>query len=567
MPQRNASESVIDAARFGALPDDGRDDTVAIARAIASAPADRPIRLVLRPGRYDLAEGANPGSPRTAIAFRDRQGLTIEGHGAELSLTGLVNTFVFERCAQVGVRDLTVDWKRPPFSVGEVVRSAERSFDVRVWDEFPVTGAETVGAFMDYDPATRRPRRHGLDVYDAVASVELTAPQTLRLRLKRPIRLQPGVLVVLRHQVYSYNAFLFARCKDVRVENVTVHTTPGMGLVADVTEDITLDRFRVVPRPGGRRIMSATADATHFSGCKGTVRLTRCEFEGMGDDAANVKSGLYLTVRERVDDRTVLAQHNLKFQNPPDPGDMMEIARQDTLLPYATARVEACSLEPEHAIHRLRFAEPLPAGLQVGDLLGNASRVPKLRMADCVVRHNRARGVLVQTRDAVIERCRFEGCTSSAVLVIAESAHFFESITARNVTIRNNRIEGCNYGAAMVDGAIQLCGLLRGFVYSRTPGVHQGIRITGNRIVQTDNAAVLVASSSDVRIDDNIIERACDMPTSEIGRQAIHVRSSRNVVIEGNAIDPAKQGTGYRQAIGIGPDVEEKTIRVRARER
>ena len=46
--------------------------------------------------------------------------------------------------------------------------------------------------------------------------------------------------------------------------------------------------------------MSATADAAHFGGCKGTVSLEDCTFEGMGDDGVNVKSGLYLTVVERA---------------------------------------------------------------------------------------------------------------------------------------------------------------------------------------------------------------------------------------------------------------------------
>ena len=60
---------------------------------------------------------------------------------------------------------------------------------------------------------------------------------------------------------------------------------PGMSLVGSVTTNITLKRYNVLLRPGSGRMMSATADATHFGGCKGTISLEDCTFEGMGDDA------------------------------------------------------------------------------------------------------------------------------------------------------------------------------------------------------------------------------------------------------------------------------------------
>ena len=63
---------------------------------------------------------------------------------------------------------MTIDWERPPFSIGTVTAKGDKSFDVRVLDEFPVKGGEPVQAFMDYDPKTRLPRRHGLDVYHGV---------------------------------------------------------------------------------------------------------------------------------------------------------------------------------------------------------------------------------------------------------------------------------------------------------------------------------------------------------------------------------------------------------------
>ena len=149
--------------------------------------------------------------------LKGNEDLVIEGNGAELIFHGLTVPFIFHKCDGVLVKDLTIDWERPPFSVGKVVDTGERGFDVAVLDEFPVEGGEPVGAFMEYDPETGEPRRGGLDVYRAVESTELIGPQLLRVNLNRPIPVTLGVLMVLRHQVYVYNAFRLDGCSNLRI--------------------------------------------------------------------------------------------------------------------------------------------------------------------------------------------------------------------------------------------------------------------------------------------------------------------------------------------------------------
>lgn len=548
----DAVPATVDVASFGAVPDDGQDDTDAFLAALRHASETGATQVVFHAGRYDLEAGRNPDNAQVLFALTGMEDITIDGGGAELMVHGATSLFTFANCRDVTLRNFTIDSPRAPFSVGEVIAAEPRWFDVRVTDEFPVAGGEPVGAFMDYDPVTKLPAHHGLDVYGGVERTELVAPQTLRVHLGSDITVPVGHLVVLRHWVYGHNAIVFHRCSDVKVEDVTVYTTPGMALIGIVSENVSLTRFNVIIRPGTARLMSATADATHFGGCKGTVSLTDCVFEGMGDDGANIKSGLYLTVKERVDERTVLAQHNLKMVDLPDPGDTMEMMHTDTLLSYGSGSVASASLEPgEGNVHRVEFEEPLPEGLQVGDVLGNASRTPRLRMSGCTVRRNRARGVLCQTRDALIERCTFEDCTSAGVLVMTEVIHFFESIGTRDVTVRDCRFINCNYGAASAESALQAFAWLGGWVYPPKPGVHHNVTFEGNTIVGTDDAAIFAAGVEGLTIRGNTIEQACRDPRRELGHDAIHVMSSSGVVLEGNRIDPANQGAGYQRDVSV----------------
>ena len=523
--------SALDVTCFGATPDDRQDDTVAFLAAFKEAKEKGAGRIIIPEGRYDLRANGNPESRRVLFPVEGTDGLVIEGQGAELMMSGPAAVFSFKYCRNVTISGLTVDWARPPFSEGTVIAAAPRYFDVKVRDEYPVKGGEPVGAFMSFHADTRLPDGRGLDIYDGVERTELIAPQVLRVHLKREIPVPAGTLLVLRHQVYGYNVFNFDRCSDVTVSNVTIYSAPGMGLVGKVTTNITLQGFNVQMRPDSGRLMSATADATHFMGCKGTVTIQDCLFEGMGDDGVNIKSGLYLIVRQRVDDYTVLGQHNLKLTDLPDPGDTLEMARTDTLLPFASGTVREASMEPgEGNRHRVRFEAPLPEELRAGDVLGNASRVARLRLARCTVRANRARGVLCQTRDAIIENCTFQNCTGPGVMVLTETVHFHESIGTRDVTVRNNLFENCNLGAASGEAALCVLAYLKGFAYPSIPGVHRNVTLEGNRIVRTGESGIFAAAVDGLTVRNNTIEQSGLTGSRPHGQDPVWIQDCARVI-------------------------------------
>ncbi|MFA6543712.1 MAG: right-handed parallel beta-helix repeat-containing protein [Limisphaerales bacterium] len=537
--------TALDVTQYGAVPDDGKDDTAAFLAAFREAQARGDKLISIPKGRYHLHADGNPLRRNVLFPVTRTDGLTIRGQGAELMMSGIAAIFSFTECQNITVEGLTVDWEHPAFSQGTVTAASPRQFDVQIEKGFPVQGGEPVGAFMSYDPATRRPDGGNLDVYDAVEKTELLSPQVLRVHLKRNVPVKVGTLLVLRHKVYGPGVFRFHRCADVRVSDVTVFTVPGMALTGGVCTNISLKRFNVLLRPDSGRMMSATADATHFGGCKGTVTLEDCTFEGMGDDGVNVKSGLYLTVVERADDHTVLCRHNLKMADVPDPGDVLELSHPETLLPFASSHVRTAALDAKaENLHRVKFVEALPAELRPGDVLGNASRTPRLRMRHCTVRANRARGVLCQTRDAVIEDCTFQYCTGPGVLVMTEITHFHESIGTRNVTVRNNLFDNCNQGAATAEAALAALAWLKNNAYPPKPGVHREVTFEGNRITGSANSAIFAVSVDGLTIRSNTIQQACLKPGNEKRRNAIRVMDCARAVIAGNDIDPQKQGTG-----------------------
>lgn len=548
--------SIIDVTAYGAVPNDGLDDADAVLKAVQASQGSVNATLLFPRGTYNFT-----GSGQHALFPMDSyQNLTIDGQGSVMKMQGIVGLFSFAAGKNITLKDFTVDWDRPPFSIGEVVSVGQKHFDVLVFPEYPISGGEPVAAYMDYDPATKLPRRHGLDEYHTVSSTLRIAPQTLRVNLTNNARIQAGSWVVLRHQVYDRNVLHTYACDGVTLKDITIHTGPGMAFYAKDCRDILIERIRVVPTPGTGRLMSTTADALHISGTRGFFTLKDSEFEGMGDDAGNIKAGLYLEILQRVDNHTVIARHNLKIADPPAVGDVLEISSKANVVPFASAVVQSVQMLPTENQTRIQFVDALPQEANVGFLLGNASKVAKVRISNCEVRNNRARGFLIQNRDVVVEDSRFINCTSGGVWVFSETWFFFEAIGSRNVVVRNNTFENCNYGGPLGEAVLGVYALTAHQQFAPDPGVHRDILLEGNIIRGADNSGIIITSSDMVVLRNNVIEDACRMPTLEAGSSAIFIESSRNVILEGNTAIPDRQGDGSGRSLGVGQWVDIETL-------
>lgn len=295
--------------------------------------------------------------------------------------------------------------------------------------------------------------------------------------------------------------------------------------------------------------MSATADATHFNNCRGTVTLEDCLFEGMGDDATNIHS-MYMVVTERVDARTVRlarGRHPHRMQAIPRPGDRLEFGGGDNpLVPYVTAVVETATPNPEAGVATIRFTEPLPVRTATEDVVGNASTCPVARILRCTVRRNRARGMLIQTRGVLLEDCVFEDVSGAALHICADANYWWEGLGVRDVTIRGNRFSRCHFGAARRAAVIDIFAEVGRNLAG--PGVHRSILIENNIVEDSDGAAVHVGSAEGVVIRGNTFSHPVDA--------AILLRNCRNVEIADNKL------TGDAAGVHIGNGCDPTTVRV-----
>ena len=536
-----------DVGDYGARADDGANDLPGISKALSACAKQGGSVLIFSKGRYDLTRG--PRGRGAYFPLRGVKGMTIEGNGATLVAHEAATIFHVVDCSGLTVRKLTLDSDPLPFTCGKVVAVGRGSIDIKPAKGYRAVAGRSVKGVFGFDPVKARPARRGHDCY----MLDNTAPSLLTdsglMRVPCRGRIAVGSHVIVRHQIYGHNGFTLRGCANVVFDDLTIYSLGGMGIYAAASTDITVRRMIVAKGSDGKRWMSTTADATHFNTCRGTIELEDCRFEGMGDDATNIHNHFWIVSGRRGDDTLRVTLKRVRRHtmpgNPPRAGDTIEIGGpENPLSPYTTRTVKAVQADPKNKDLIITFTKPLTAKTRSGDVVWNISAAPKARIRRCTVKNNRARGMLIQTRDAIVEGCLFENCSGAAIHVASDINYWHEGIGVRDLVIRNNRFIGCNYGAARRGAVVDMFSEIAAGRIS-PPGVHRGISLSGNRFVNSEGSAIHVNSADGVTITANEFVGPSDT--------AILVNHSRNVRLTDNVLTGGAKG-GLKIGDKCGPD-------------
>lgn len=472
----------VDVSEFGAVADDGQDDTLAIRDAIDACRERGASRLVFPTGAYDFfpdfavdkhyfISNNDGGLKRVIFLLREFDGLTVDGQGSAFRFHGFVSPFILDHSDRVTLTNFSIDFARPFHSEAIILGQAPEGLDVEVKEGFPfevnrgtllftgekrdagpmtsVTTGDVYGSshILEYDTAKRETAYMAKDFYfGGITGYPAQQLGGRRVRLLVPgLTGAPGNTLVFGPNHRLCPSVVATDCKDIVLSGVTMHHAGGMGLIAQRTHNVTVDRCRVTPAPG--RLVSTTADATHFVNCTGKIVLSDNLFENQKDDATNIH-GVYVQVTQRVGDDQALVrlrhrqQHGFDFLRP---GQTVEFVRGKSMVTYATREVMAAE-RLNRELTRLTLKGGLPDDLHVGDALAEVRDYPAVEIRDNVIRNNRARGMLLNCRGPVVVEGNHFHTPGAAILFEGDAFHWFEQGGVRNCLIRNNTFENCLYG-------------------------------------------------------------------------------------------------------------------------
>lgn len=490
--------------------------------------------------KYQYISNNTQGKKRIAIDVVGANGLKIEGNGTTLLFTGFISPFNFENSKNITVSDLNIDFTHTFNSQGEIMAVGKdwmelkfpehykvdiQSGQLRIRDQNNIT--YPYGSLLEFDSKKMEVAHYVHDYWLwSPLQAEKLANGNFKVFLK-DITGTVGNIMAFGAARRANPGFTFDECNTVLIQNVNLYHCGGMGFIVQRVRDIELNNVQVVPTPGSGRVISATADATHFINCGGYLRMINCKFTNQKDDATNIH-GWYAMTREKLADDRILVWYNygMDFIRP---GMNMEIVNHKTMMTYAYRTVkEVRSINSEFA--EITFTEALPEEIQIKDAIACDDQYPDVLIKGCHFANNRARGLLIGSRGEVIIEDNYFHVPGAAVLFEGDGSYWYEQSGVRNVQIRNNMFDNCLYGCkTWGDAHIAYNSRIAEQENSR---YHKNIVVEGNTFRTFDPRILYLCCFDGITFRNNKIEQSTDYEFGRDVKEPFVIKHCDNVSIE-----------------------------------
>ena len=567
-------EKVYHARDFGIVPGTGEDMTHEVALAIETIKAQcngEPAVLLFEEGEYDfypdsalvreyyVSNHDQDNPKRVAVALEGVKNLRLcgAGSGADFMMNGRMLPVAMVMCEDCKLENIGVDTRVPQITQVEVLENADGYITYRIapYVNYRIDNGRLVvyGSNWEFVPCwgiafegdTKRIIYTTSDIGVGTSGVEEIEPRVIRAPWN-DARLVPGSVIAMRSYQRPTPGIFVTECRNTTLLNSCVYYAEGMGLLAQMSENLTLDGFRVALRGDGR-YFTTQADATHFSGCKGKIESVNGLYEGMMDDAINVH-GTYLRVVQRLDDNTLVGRYmhgqaygfywggagdSVQFVR----SDVMEITEGNRVVeiaPYDKEQLAGCKE------FKIKFEKPLPADIANGKYgIENLEWTPEVYFAGNIIRNNRARGALFSTpKSTLVENNLFDHTSGTAILLCGDCNGWFETGACRDVVIRNNRfVNALTSMFQFTNGIISIYPEIPDLA-SQTKYFHGGNGkgvVIENNTFETFDAPIVYAKSLDGLVfKGNKIIQNEDFKPFHWNKHRFLLEKVTNVTIEGN---------------------------------
>ena len=304
-----------------------------------------------------------------------------------------------------------------------------------------------------------------------------------------------GTKVSFAYTMYENHGFHFVNCENVYFENVNVYTTGGMGFRVENGKNFYLNRTNFATKKGSNRIMTCTADIIHTIGLEGDLNITNCLLEGSHDDALNIKSFYTKVTSINASSKEIdISQTQNEVAINYEIGDTIDVYNPKNMEFIDTFKiVDLTKIGTSYTL----TVDKRPSKVKENYTVGNASKITKMTLDNCIIRNKRNRGILLQSRDSKIINCTFQNVVMGAIQVLAVNDIFREAIVPQNIEIYNNKFLN-NYNDLSV------------FAYGDNPskcvtGTLKNVDIHNNYFFNGVGNTIWILANGNTKIHDNLI--------------------------------------------------------------
>lgn len=546
-------------------------DCTPLVREILEAHPDGNIHIHFTKGRYEFYPENAPteflsmsnndsGDRKVAFLIKDMENVTVSCDSADFLFHGAIVPFAVKNSGNVRISGhFSIDYDYPWTFEGEVIANdpARKAFTVKVFpdNKYRIKGDRLYFGGYDWEypmaenivfnPETRRPFYNTAVYEHAHWAGELKAREIseglvefygLLAREVPPVGSiwdDKGPMELNR----SYPGFAILQSRNVEISDVHIYKAGAMGLIAEFSEDIRVRGMSTAAAPGSKRMITISADATHFVDCSGIVALEDCTFESMLDDATNIH-GVYMKVDSLLAPgvfRTSFGHFQQEGNHFADVGDSIRFVDRKTLKPVAVSVLEDID-RSERKSYILKASPDLSgSGENISSLVvENISRGCDVVIRNCRVHYNRARSLLLSTPGNVL----VEGCDFSSMMagirICGDANYWFESGNTRDIVIRGNKFTDGGLGGGNPQAILQIDPIIPKDARSDGFFYHDRIVFSGNTVSTFDCQVIYGLSIKDLEITDNTFIDSGSYEPIFPGLSVIDLQYCGNVVIRGN---------------------------------
>ncbi len=549
---RPTNDIVVNAEEFG-LSEASENNAQALIKAIEHCKKVGASKLVVNNGVYKCFGDYE-------ILFKDMKDFTFDGGGS---------TFIFRKkailpnmnvvdCTRCKFRNFNMDWdwKNDPLAAVVKIEKSEKNpdggsfVDVRFveYKKYPLYKKPTrVCQLSPYDIQAQSvgvedgwEEGYGYMPDDKGADVEWLEPNLLRIRQPWDFLPPVGSHYRLQHFYYGGRGMTFWSNSHLTLENINIYSCRGAAFyVYGNQHHWQMRNVNIKVRKLRKRPITCTADHLFFASSGGYFKMIGCEFSRGADDCLNIHDPC--NYARKNGKKTVFMQNfvNKEFYKK---GEKIEF-RDATFAPVGfVGTVKSSKSFPNSRCGEVEFEEDLPAQKTDGFVLFNrAYRSQNVIIKDCYFHSNRARGILILTKDVTIENCRFRRNEMGAIkFETGYTLHTWcEGQGVENVVVRRCKFDTSNPFGRMNDGYER--DIFVGVYIKRDPSTEQtsypilnNILFENNRFKDSFGLVAFVASTGNFIFKDNVFENPTPRIFNLPYRGQIYIQNSSNAKIINN---------------------------------
>ncbi|MBP3944057.1 hypothetical protein J5U18_10880 [Sphingobacteriaceae bacterium WQ 2009] len=576
----SAAPNVYDLVKYGVKPNTGANMSTlvnsAIKQIVEEAGHNTAITIRFKKGRYDFyPEGAvrkeyyisnhDQDNPKiVGISLEHYNNISLDGQGADFIFHGRMLPISLIENKNLTLKNINIDFQQPQICQVKIlendIQAGTITYETAPWVTYTIKDSVFYNtghnwemrpvAGIVFEQDSKRIVYNTSDIAVGTSKVTEISKGVIKATNWKNPKLKAGMIVAMRSWQRPNPGIFVHKGENIKLNNVNVHYSEGMGLLAQLTNNIYLEKFNVTFRgKKDPRYFTAQADATHFSGCKGVIIARNGVYENMMDDAINIH-GTYLKVLKKVNKNTVIAKYMHGQAYGFDWGyaaDSVQFIQSKTMELFdnknTIAAIEVLRQNPTDPIREFKivFTKELdeqvdPQLMDIG--IENLTWTPRVEFSKNLVRNNRARGALFSTpQPTIVKDNLFDHTSGTAILLCGDSNGWYETGSTRNILITNNTFINALTSQFQFTNAVIS-------IYPEIPDLksqkkyfHSNIKIENNKFETFDKPLLYAKSVDGITFKNNIISTNNDYPAFHWNKKEILFERVINAKIEGNTIN------------------------------